>query len=97
MFKSYLAYLRDNPHGYWFKKKLYGFGWTPVKWQGWFVVIVYVLAFVYFFLKADAVSHSGSDTLIGFFVPFILLTTILIFICRAKGEKPKWQWGISKK
>lgn len=97
MFRDYVACLRDNPHGYWFKRKLYGFGWTPAKLQGWFVVIVYVLAFVYFFLKADAVSHSVSDTLIGFFVSFILLTTILIFICRAKGEKPKWQWGISKK
>lgn len=33
MFKNYLDYIRDNPHGYWFKRKLYGWGWTPVTWQ----------------------------------------------------------------
>ena len=40
MFKESIAYLKDNPHGYWFKAKLYGWGWVPVKWQGWLVVAV---------------------------------------------------------
>ena len=33
MFKNYLDYIRDNPKGYWFKRKPFGYGWTPVKWQ----------------------------------------------------------------
>lgn len=97
MFKDYIAYLRNNPQGYWFKRKLYGWGWTPARPEGWISVVVYLVALTYFFLKADADSHSGSDTLIHFAVPFILLTTILIVTCRIKGEKPKWQWRIGKK
>jgi len=37
MLKKYIAYLKDNPKRYWFKAKMYGWGWTPVKWQDWLV------------------------------------------------------------
>lgn len=97
MIKEYIEYFRDNPKGLWFKRKLYGYGWTPVKWQGWFVVAVYLMFLVYFFMKVDRTSHSNSDTLIGFALPFIVTTSILVWICRVKGESPKWQWGAPKK
>lgn len=97
MLKEYIEYFRDNPNSLWFKRKLYGYGWTPVKWQGWLVVTVYLVLIWYFFMRADASSHSNSDTLIGFAVPFIIATSILIYICYAKGEKPSWRWGIRKK
>jgi hypothetical protein len=32
LFKEYTDYLKDNPQGYWFKRKLYGWGWTPARW-----------------------------------------------------------------
>lgn len=37
MLKEYLEYLKDNPKHLWFKRKLYGWGWVPVRWQGWLV------------------------------------------------------------
>lgn len=40
MIKEYIAYLKDNPQGYWFKAKLYGWGWAPVKWQGLLVIAI---------------------------------------------------------
>ena len=40
MIKECIAYLKDNPRGYWFKAKLYGWGWVPVKWQGWLGVVI---------------------------------------------------------
>jgi len=40
MIKEYIAYLKDNPQGYWFKAKLYGWGWDPAIWQGWLVLLV---------------------------------------------------------
>jgi len=95
--QNYIAYLNDNPKGYWFKRKLYGWGWTPVRLQGWVVIFGYVGFLWYFFVRADVVSHSGSDTLYGFAIPVIIATAILIGICYARGEKPRWQWGVPKK
>ncbi|HZX50161.1 MAG TPA: hypothetical protein VFE94_03385 [Candidatus Paceibacterota bacterium] len=38
IFDDYIAYAKDNPKGHWFKRKLFGWGWTPVTRQGWAVV-----------------------------------------------------------
>lgn len=78
---------------HWFIRKQYGWGWQPVTWQGWLVVLLYTIAIARSFLIADNKSHSSSDTLINFALPFIFWTLILIFICYKTGEKPKWQWG----
>jgi uncharacterized membrane protein YhaH (DUF805 family) len=77
----------------WFKRRPYGWGWRPVSWQGWLTVFVYLLLIIIKFRYIDRNSHSNSDTLIGFAVPFIILTSILILICYQKGETPRWQWG----
>lgn len=97
MLKEYIEYFNDNPKGLWFKRKLYGYGWTPVRWEGWLSIAVYLVAVLYLFIKADNTSHSNSDTLISFALPFIVATSLLILLCYKKGEKPKWQWGPEKK
>lgn len=45
--EKYLEYLKDNPEGHWFRAKLYGFGWTPAKWQGWAVTVGFMLALIW--------------------------------------------------
>ena len=97
MLKEYIAYLQYNPKGYWFKRKLFGWGWTPARWHGWAALGAYVLSLYVLFIKIDANSHSGSDTLFGFVVPLLVSTSILVVLCYVKGEKPTWQWGIPKK
>ncbi len=77
----------------WFKRKKYGWGWTPATWQGWLVLAVYLVFIVRMFRHIDAQSHSGSDTLIGFFIPLIVSTAILLIVCYLTGESPRWQWG----
>jgi hypothetical protein len=78
---------------FWFKRKLYGWGWYPATWQGWLILLIYVVIFVKMFILFDINSHSESDTLIGLVLPAFVLTGILIFICYKTGETPKWQWG----
>lgn len=85
---------KSNP--LWFKRKTYGWGWVPSSWQGWATVIIYVCLVVGNFYRIDAISHSGSDTLISFIPETIILTIILIAICLKKGEPPRWQWGRQK-
>ncbi len=70
----------------WFRRKLYGFGWYPVSWEGWVVILVWVGILVFSVAKFD---HELQKNLIVVFV----MTVILIYICYKKGEKPKWQWG----
>jgi len=92
-FKNYIKYLKDNPKGYWFKRKIYGWGWTPARWQGWVVTLLYVVLVVLFSLTIDETSHP-NEVVFAFILPLILLTITLISIAYKKGEKPKWMWGI---
>jgi hypothetical protein len=99
MFKQFLVYIRDNPKRYWFKRKIWGWGWIPATWQGWSVTILYVfLILLLVITKEEYVSgnsDSGSNFLV-FGLPFLVLTGLLMFIAYKKGEKPKWQWGFPK-
>lgn len=99
MFKKYLDYFKNNPNHYWFKRKIWGWGWVPVTWQGWLNTFLYI-AFVLFlvFIREEAIPgnpDSGSNFLV-FGLPFILSTTLFFLIAYKKGEKPKWQWGLPK-
>ncbi len=93
IFSRYREYLRAHPEQLWFKRKTFGWGWTPVRWQGWLVIGLYAALIAFVFARIDASSHSVSDTMAGVFLPFIGLTLILIALCYATGEEPGWQWG----
>lgn len=99
MFKKYLDYLKKNPEGYWFKRKIWGWGWVPATWQGWSVTFLYIILIsVLVFMREEFIPEnpdSGSNFLV-FGLPVILLTALFILISYRKGEKPKWQWGLPK-
>lgn len=91
MLKRYFDYLKDNPQGYWFKRRLYGWGWVPVKWQGWLVVAIGV-AIVSVGYYIGEVDDASGMILLG-----LLLGIAFIFIFgHWRGEKPRWQWGLPK-
>lgn len=92
-FKRYIQYLKDNPKKYWFKRKVYGWGWVPVRWQGWLVLFIYVVAI---FLFAFTINSDSPDReiIFTFVLPISFLTITLIRICYKTGEKPRWQWGL---
>lgn len=95
MFEEYKKYLKDNPNNYWFKDKLFGWGWTPVRWQGWVIVLVYVVIMIALSLTVDE-NSSNREVVFNLILPLIILTSTLIRICYKKGEKPHWQWGLPK-
>ena len=92
MIKEYIAYIKDNPEGYWFKARLYGWGWVPARREGWIVLLVYIIALVLLALTIDE-NSSTREVMFMLVLPFVLLTAALIRICYKKGERPKWQWG----
>jgi hypothetical protein len=91
--KKYIEYLKDNPENYWFKRKIYGWGWTPARWQGWLVIAVFVFLLVLNGLNISSKSVPTRDESIWFFVKVAILVTAMLIVCYKTGEKPRWQWG----
>lgn len=86
---NYIKYLKNNPKGYWFKRKLYGWGWVPVTWQGWLSILIWAILFT---LSMVMIEKNGDEIWKNLVVVFIL-TIILLWVCYKKGEKPRWCWG----
>ena len=79
---------------YWFKRKDYGWGWTPANWQGWSVLAIYLVLEI---ILAKWLNIDDSDRgVMKFVVVTIGLALVLIAVCYKTGEKPKWQWGKKK-
>lgn len=91
--KKYIQYLKDNPEGYWFKRKLYGWGWTPATREGWFVMLVYIVVVVAFAFTIDE-NSPPEEVMFTFVLPFVFLTLSFILIAYRKGEPPRWVWGV---
>lgn len=91
----------------WFAAKEYGWGWSPVSWQGWTATVIfaglYAISLIGFAAWAGSASEAHSDLrtiLLGvleFGIWIALLTYILVRICIEKGEKPGWHWGTKRK
>ena len=93
LFTEYVAYLKDNPNGYWFKPKLYGFGWTPATKQGWLVLGVYLFFVVGVTIGIEIVTVTPS--VVEVLLPVATATVLLLVITIKTGEPLKWQWGKS--
>lgn len=93
LIKLYIAYAKDNPNQYWFKRKIYGWGWTPVRWQGWVTILVYIAVILLIVMRLDE-SASLTERLIAFMIPAIPASIIFFTILYKKGESPRWRWGI---
>lgn len=85
---QYGDYIKDNPRGLWFKMRLYGWGWVPVRWQGWVVILVALLIFLGSGYVADVDDAPGAAVL-----GFVVMLGIIFFFGYWKGEKPRWRWG----
>lgn len=94
MIKEHRKYLEINPKRYWFKAKLYGWGWVPATWQGWLITGIYLLLVI---LVSSTLSLEPTFWRILSLILIVeFLTLVFIFIAFKKGEKPRWQWGLPK-
>jgi len=90
--KLYADYIKDNPKNYWFKRKIFGWGWFPAKWQGWLVILI----FLWFVFYITNIFLNKGRTL-EYSVLLTIAVVILIYIGYKKGEKARWQWGLKRK
>lgn len=84
--------LIDKNTAIWFKRKRYGWGWTPATWQGWTVTAVYIILILILGLRVDK-DTEFVEVILFFIVPTIVLSFLMIGVAYKKGEKPCWQWG----
>jgi hypothetical protein len=96
MIKDYLNYIQNNSQKYWFRAKLYGWGWTPARWQGWLVTLVFVGLILLNSFRFEIEARSDSEVLLYFLPQTFILVLLLIIVCYKTGEKPRWQWGPPK-
>lgn len=92
LWNEYVAYLKDNPKGYWFKRKLYGWGWTPAKPAGWAVIGLYLFSILGLVVYAEKTGCVEEEPF-RFVALVVVATILLIVIAWRTGEPPKWQWG----
>ncbi len=83
----------------WFRARNFGWGWTPITWEGWLVLAI---SLVLIFAGTEEFAYwakAGGDRRLG--LPLLLLWIALvagglIFLCYAKGERPRWRWGADR-
>ena len=69
----------------WFRAKCFGWGWYPCSWEGWLVLLIWVIS-LFTIIKRN---YGGLENFIFVFISVL----ILIWICYKTGEKPGWRWG----
>jgi hypothetical protein len=97
--KKYVEYLKDNPKGYWFKREVWGLGWTPSRREGWVVIVGYALYLVWITTDFADEILSGmlpNDEPLMFMGKVAVSTLLLLWLCYRKGEPLRWQWGFPK-
>jgi hypothetical protein len=64
----------------WFKAKRFGWGWTPITWQGWSICALFALILIYS-IQAHLIALS------------VISIVVMMIVCSETGEKPGWHWG----
>jgi hypothetical protein len=80
----------DPTPRYWFRAKRHGWGWRPSTWEGWTFFVLWFAA-----IFAGAVwMRTTIPARLGLYLAFIgLMLGIMLAVCFAKGEPPRWRWG----
>ena len=84
--------MKDNTTFLWFKRKRYGWGWTPATKEGWLVLLVYAGLVGLISSRLGSVQ-SEQDVLWGVVGPMFIISILLVLICYKTGEAPRWQGG----
>lgn len=80
--------MTDKKKTIWFPAKKNGWGWgRPNTWQGWAVLVAYLLTVVFI-----SIANDPKSELLKWAVSVVISTLILIGFYYWKGEAPNWKW-----
>jgi hypothetical protein len=79
---------------YWFKPKRYGYGATPVTWQGWAVTLGTVIVMLSAASVVVMTGFRGHSALAALLAIYAICIGTLWFISRGKTDGEwRWRWG----
>lgn len=84
-----------KPKKYLFKRRRYGWGWTPVSWQAWVIVALPLGLIIASAFLLPSENAGVADVLLYLGVT-CLLVLALIVVAAQVSPKPKWRWGKKK-
>ena len=77
-----------------FKRKRYGYGWTPVTLGGWIIVAVFVAAIVLWsLLMLPSTNAPTLEQGIVYAVGLLAITILMLIVTRRHAPRGKWRWG----
>jgi uncharacterized membrane protein len=77
---------------FWFRPKTYGYGVTPISWEGWAITLAYV-AVVLAGVLGIAQRNTATAWLSAIAV-IVLATGAMVFVGRQKTDGDwRWRWG----
>ncbi|OYY63403.1 hypothetical protein [Sphingomonas sp. 28-62-11] len=76
--------------GYWFAPHLFGYGATPVTWQGWAIVLGYAVAI-------KLIAPYLPDDLSRAIVAIALATPLVVLVYHKTDGGWRWRWGVEKR
>ncbi len=76
---------------YWFKPKGFGYGATPTTWEGWIVVIVFII----YILSLSMLITGGKVSQYVLYL-FAGIVAVTVISKRKTDGEWKWKWGKKK-
>lgn len=85
---------KTQDKGYLLKRRRYGWGWTPVSWKAWALIIMQIgiIITAATFLPAKPLQPSIGE-LIAFLVIVALAVATMVVFSLAVAPKAAWRWG----
>ncbi|WP_437341311.1 hypothetical protein, partial [Burkholderia pseudomultivorans] len=81
--------MTSNDRKIWFPAKRYGWGWgLPVAWQGWVVLLVFVLGII-----ASAWLAPPNRSPVAYDACIVALVALLTAVCWIKGDLSVISWA----
>ena len=78
---------------HWFRPKQYGYGATPVTWQGWVITIAAVIVLVAATYSLTSFSAISLWFWAALLVDAVVVATLLVVSRQKTDGEWRWRWG----
>jgi hypothetical protein len=79
---------------FWFKPKAFGYGATPVTWEGWAVVVAYVVVVAAIAILMARRERGFAAAWAAWVVALAIATSTLTWVSAVKTDGAwQWRWG----